>query len=71
MERSSVLKGLGSWARANVVNELGFTNPLWGAVNAFCLLAAAFVIFSFRAPRLGIFRDPLTGGFGLFSNTQR
>ena len=39
MERSSVLKGLGSWAKSNVVSELGFTNPLWGAANAFCLLA--------------------------------
>lgn len=41
MERSSVLKGLGSWARSNVVSELGFTSPLWGVANAFCLLAAA------------------------------
>lgn len=41
MERSSVLKGLGSWARANVVSELGFTSPLWGVANAFCVLAAA------------------------------
>ena len=41
MERSSVLKGLGSWARSNVVSEIGFTSPLWGAANAFCVLAAA------------------------------
>ena len=41
------------------------------ALLVFCLLAAAFVVFSFRAPRLGIFRDPLTGGFGLFSNARR
>jgi len=41
MEKSSVLKGLGSWVKANIVSELGFTNPLWGAANAFCLLAAA------------------------------
>ena len=41
MERSSVLKGLGSWARANIVNELGVTSPMWGFANAFCLLAAA------------------------------
>lgn len=41
MEKSSVLKGLGAWARTNVVSELGFANPLWGAANAFCILAAA------------------------------
>ena len=41
MERSAVLKGLGSWARANIVSELGFTNPLWGVANAFSILAAA------------------------------
>lgn len=41
MEKTSVLKGLGSWTKNNVVSELGFTNPLWGAANAFCLLAAA------------------------------
>ena len=40
------------------------------ALLAFCLLAAAFVVFSFRAPRLGIFKDPLTGGFGLASLTR-
>ena len=28
-------------------------------------LAAAFVVFSFAAPHLGIFRDPITGGYGI------
>lgn len=41
MERSSVLKGLGSWARTNILNEVGVTSPLWGIANAFCVLASA------------------------------
>lgn len=41
MERASVLKGLGGWAKTNILNELGVTSPLWGVANAFCLLAAA------------------------------
>lgn len=28
-------------------------------------LAATFVVFSFAAPHLGIFRDPITGGYGI------
>lgn len=41
MERSSILKGLGSWAKTNILNELGVTSPLWGVANAFCILASA------------------------------
>ena len=41
MERSSVLKGLGSWAKTNILNELGVTSPLWGVANAFCILATS------------------------------
>ena len=40
MERQTVLKGLAAWAKENVINEIGFTNPLWGIANAFCVLAA-------------------------------
>jgi hypothetical protein len=35
------------------------------ALALLCLLAALFVIFTFRTPVLGIFRDPLTGGYGI------
>lgn len=41
MEKSAVLKGLGAWAKTNILNELGVTSPLWGVANAFCILAAA------------------------------
>jgi hypothetical protein len=41
MEKSSVLKGVAAWAKANVLNEIGFTSPLWGVANAFCALASA------------------------------
>lgn len=30
-----------------------------------CLLAAAFVVFTFHAPTLGIFKDPVTGTYGI------
>ena len=35
------------------------------AIGALCLIALLFVIFTFRTPMLGIFRDPLTGGYGI------
>ena len=41
MEKSAVLKGLGAWAKTNVLNEIGVTSPLWGIANAFCILASA------------------------------
>ena len=30
-----------------------------------CLIAALFVIFTFITPKIGIFRDPLTGTYGI------
>ena len=30
-----------------------------------CVIALLFVIFTFRTPRLGIFKDPITGNFGI------
>lgn len=35
------------------------------ALVALCVLALCFIIFTFRAPHLGIFRDPITGGYGI------
>ncbi|MBE6580426.1 MAG: hypothetical protein E7650_02290 [Ruminococcaceae bacterium] len=35
------------------------------AVAAFCSLAALFMLFTFFAPKLGIFQDPLTGAYGI------
>ena len=32
---------------------------------AVCILALLFVIFTFATPEIGIFRDPLTGGYGI------
>ena len=36
-----------------------------GAFSLLCLIALLFVTFTFRTPTLGIFRDPLTGQFGI------
>ena len=35
------------------------------AVTALAVLAALFVLFTFRPPAIALFRDPLTGGFGI------
>ncbi len=35
------------------------------AIAAIAVLGFMFVIFTFRAPELGIFRDPLTGTYGI------
>lgn len=37
----------------------------WAAVLAFCLLALAFVVFTFIPPQLPLFADPLDGSFGI------
>ena len=35
------------------------------ALTLLCIIALLFVVFTFRAPQLGIFQDPLTGGYGI------
>ena len=35
------------------------------AIALLCLTGAAFIVFTFLAPRLEIFRDPLTGKHGI------
>ena len=40
--------------------------PQW-AVAVLCGLAALFVVFTFLTPEIGVFRDPLTGSYGLAS----
>ena len=43
--------------------------PCWGskkrALFLLSLLALLFVVFTFAPPTLGIFQDPLTGGYGI------
>lgn len=38
----------------------------WAFV-ALLLIALFFVLFTFRAPKIGIFKDPLTGIYGIFA----
>lgn len=40
--------------------------PRW-AVAVLCGLAALFVVFTFLTPEIGVFRDPLTGSYGIAS----
>ncbi len=35
------------------------------AIVFLCTIAVLFVVFTFRAPEIGIFRDPLTGAYGI------
>ncbi len=35
------------------------------AIALLCVIAALFVVFTFAAPEIGIFKDPLTGTFGI------
>lgn len=35
------------------------------ALVALCLIGVLFVIFTFAAPRIPLFQDPITGGYGL------
>ena len=35
------------------------------ALFTLCIIGIAFVVFTFFAPHLGIFRDPLTGSYGI------
>ena len=36
-----------------------------GAFSLLCFVALLFIIFTFRTPTIGIFRDPLTGQYGI------
>jgi hypothetical protein len=39
-------------------------SPKW-AVAALCGVAVLFVVFTFVTPEIGLFRDPLTGSYGI------
>ena len=60
-----------SSAAAFFVEYLLFKNPpsfCPGCVTViiiFCVLTAVFVLFTFMPPRIPLFKDPLTNGFGI------
>ena len=35
------------------------------AFGVLCVIALLFIVFTFKAPEIGIFRDPLTGSYGI------
>lgn len=45
-------------------DRLPCSRPLL-ALAAICLIGVLFVVFTFKAPRLPLFQDPLTGGYGI------
>jgi hypothetical protein len=54
--------------RIMIGRELPKNMNLIGAVGL-ALIAAAFIFFSFHPPHLPIFRDPLTGQYGMVSHS--
>ena len=44
--------------------KLTCRSPKW-AIAILCLIALLFVIFTFATPTINIFKDPLTGAYGL------
>jgi len=45
-------------------NKLYCRSPKWSIV-ALCAIALCFVVFTFLTPEIGIFKDPLTGTYGV------
>ena len=45
-------------------NKLSCRSPKL-SVAMLCFISLIFVLFTFRTPELGIFKDPLTGSFGI------
>lgn len=45
-------------------NRLPCSRPLL-ALAAICQIGVLFVVFTFKAPQLPLFQDPLTGGYGI------
>ena len=39
--------------------------PAWLSITILSVIALAFIIFTFYTPRLGIFKDPITGAYGI------
>ena len=46
-------------------NERTFCKKPKRALIVLCLIALLFVIFTFVTPEIGIFRDPISGGYGI------
>ena len=51
-------------ARLFSSEKLRCRSPKWAYLTLLAV-ALCFIFFTFRPPRLGIFKDPLTGGYGI------
>lgn len=51
-------------ARLFLAKKTRFPSPKW-AIAILCAIALAFAVFTFLTPELGIFKDPLTGTYGI------
>jgi hypothetical protein len=55
---------LGLLCEYMVIKNVILLVPEWLALVIFCFIVACFGIFTFYTPRLGIFKDPVTGRYG-------
>ena len=44
--------------------KLPCKSPKW-AIALLCVIALLFIVFTFATPKFGIFKDPLTGSYGI------
>ena len=51
-------------ARLFLAKKTRCPSPKW-AIAILCTIALAFAVFTFLTPELGIFKDPLTGTYGI------
>ena len=51
-------------ARLFLAKKTRCPSPKW-AIGILCAIALAFAVFTFLTPELGIFKDPLTGTYGI------
>ncbi|MBU7024846.1 MAG: hypothetical protein HXS40_11845 [Theionarchaea archaeon] len=50
--------------RLLIYRELS-TSWMWVGIAALVVLAVMFMVFTFYPPHIGLFRDPVTGGYGI------
>lgn len=49
-------------------NEKNAATPLWVPITVITIIAVLFAVFTFYMPKIGLFRDPQTGSYGLTSS---
>mgnify|MGYP003294864267 CR=1 FL=1 len=66
MVYSIVAYVMGSLGSYTIAMRRGIKHP-WLAFVAICLIGVLFAVFTFMPPQIPLFRDPLSGNFGIGS----